>query len=173
VLLGYGFALEDNACNEVMVRLGRPPDPVLQVLRSTLPLAFAEPWDPHQCTFHLRGPEHFTGGYDHGIKPLRGVPIEMFHVITEMAYFMSTNDPTGAGDVPVGSEQFSMVLEEFIFPLRQKLQMIAGPQAAIDREPRTAKERFARIYRDGQLAILQSIIGEMEAYLQTPSSRLE
>lgn len=165
VLLGYGFTLANNPCDEVMVRLGKPPDPVLKVLNATLPTHFTLPWEASQGTFYLRGPKHYSGGYDHGMPGLRGIPVEMFHMITEMAYLMSTGDEEGAGEITVGSEQYGIVLEEFLFPLRQKLAMIQKPMEEVEGEPRNSKQVFAKRYRDGQVEILATVIKELEEYL--------
>lgn len=150
-----------------MVRLGKPPDPVLKVLNSTLPSHFTSPWEASQGTFYLRGPNHYSGGYDHSMPALRGVPIEMFHMITEMAYFMSTGDEEGAGEIPIDSEQYGIVLEEFLFPLKQKLAMIQNPKLEIGGEPKNTKQTFAKHYRDGQVEILTNVIEELEQYLQS------
>ena len=164
MLLGYGFTLPNNPCDEVAVRLGRPPAPVHEILKSTLPSHFRSgEWDASEATFFLRSTRHFTGGYTHGIGCLRGIPFEMFRMIAEMAYFMSTGETDGAGDLPEGSEQFGYIVEELLHPLKQKLALII--QNRVEGRPQNRKQKFARLYRDGQVEILTCIIGELERYL--------
>ncbi|KAF2104297.1 SET domain-containing protein [Rhizodiscina lignyota] len=166
LLLGYGFTLPGNSADEVMVRLSKPPPPVHEVLKATLPQHFQSgEWDSSEGMFFLRGPKHFTGGYSHGIECLRGVPFEMFRMLAEMMYFMSTSESDGAGDLPEESEQFGYVVEEILHFLKQKLSLILinDPKGL----PVNRKQEFAKIYRDGQVEILKCIVGELDGYLKT------
>lgn len=155
-----------------MVRLGKPPPPVHAVLKSTLPEHFkSEEWNSSEATFYLRSPNHFSGGYDHGIMCLRGIPFEIFRMLAETVYFMSTGETDGAGDLPEESEQFGYVVEEFLHPLRQRLELIVANK--VQGEPVNQKQAYAKVYRDGQIEILECIISELEERLKSAPVQTE
>lgn len=135
-----------------------------------------------QCSFILRGPNHFAGGYDHGIQCLRGVPIEMFRMIAELSYFFSTHgigdgeedsysastgDTEGMGEIIVGSEQFNGVVKELLMNFKPRLAIIEQAMAEVRKHggPVNEKERVAKIYTDGQVEIWRCVISELQEYL--------
>ncbi|KAF1991816.1 SET domain-containing protein [Aulographum hederae CBS 113979] len=169
LLTGYGFTLDSNPCDEVAVRLGRPPGPLHGILKELHPKHFkSETWDPLEGTFYLRGSNHYAGGYSSQQLPcLRGIPPEMFSMIEQMIIFMSGDD------APEGGELIYAAVEEFLPPLRMKLEAITRWDEQLPQEPRNKKQRYAKMYRDGQVAILTEVIRELEAFLATVESQLE
>jgi hypothetical protein len=157
--MGYGFCILNNPCDQVTIGLARPPDEVHAALRQAFPLQFSSPeWTAEQSTFFLRGSRHYTGGYQHEIPCLRGIPPELFHAICAiLSYLNSDMDDEQLVDATVSA---------IVDRLREKRTAIVRWDTELPKVPENMRQTYAKIYRDGQLEILTEIIGELEGYFE-------
>jgi hypothetical protein len=170
VLMGYGFCIPSNPCDEVAIRLGRPPPAVHTTLRSKFPKRFSTPeWDPEAATFFLRGTKHYSGGYPppmHEVKLrcLRGLPPDLYgtiHTILTHAFQIQHE-----GEVISDEELVEASLHAILERLVAKRESIVQWDEMLVGGPKNVKQRFAKIYRDGQLEILEEIIEELKSHLE-------
>jgi len=168
--MGYGFCIKDNPCDEVAIRLGRPPEPVHEAMKTLHPNHFrSEDWDPAEGTFYLRGSVHYTGGYDSQLPCLRGVPPEMFSmVLNTVALMRESPDEDGSEGAEEEADEglIMQAIEGFLQPLRAKLSGITNWDSTLLDRPRNAHQEHAKVYRDGQVSILTEVIQELEGFLE-------
>jgi hypothetical protein len=172
--MGYGFCIPSNPCDEVPIRLGRPPPPVQEQLRLKYPTRFStSDWDPEAATFFLRGSRHYSGGYPppmHEVKLrcLRGLPPDFYRTIHSiLRYAFQTQH---AGEEITEEELVEATLDAILERLVDKRNGIVKWNDELPAEPQNIKQKVAKIYRDGQLEILEEIIGELQGQLQLSSS---
>ncbi|KAF1813675.1 SET domain-containing protein [Eremomyces bilateralis CBS 781.70] len=160
LLLGYGFALEDNPYDEVTVQLGGIRPGVHELLRASLPERFPGPTlTPESVRFSLIGSSHAVKGYkDSPLPCLRGVPPDLFAIMeAEVRY--------GRMQAGEGEEGVRMDALVGLFGMvERKLEGIRRWDGGVEGE-REERGRYARIYREGQVRILEEVMGEIEAYL--------
>jgi len=159
VLMGYGFCIPNNPCDEVTIRLGKPPEEVHAALREAFPSQFSSPeWTADSSTFFLRGSYHYSGGYQHEMPCLRGIQPELFHAICAiLSYTSSEMDDEALVDATI-----SAILDR----LRDKRSAISRRDTELPATPQNMRQTYAKIYRDGQLRILSEIISELEGYFE-------
>jgi hypothetical protein len=155
--MGYGFSLENNPCDEVTVRIGQPPNEVFTALREAFPIQFSSlEWTAESSTFYLRGSKHYSGGFQHDSSCLRGIQPELFHSICAILSY--SNDETSEGDI--ADAAIGAILDR----LRDKRAVILKWNSVLPVEPQNMRQAYAKIYRDGQITILEEIIRELEQY---------
>lgn len=157
--MGYGFCIPNNPCDQVTIGLGKPPEEVHAALRQAFPLQFSSPeWTAEQSAFFLRGSRHYSGGFQHEISCLRGIPPELFHTICAiLSYSNGDMDDEELVDATVGA-----ILDR----LRVKRTAIVRWDDELPDVPQNIRQMYAKIYRDGQIEILTEIIGELEGYFE-------
>jgi hypothetical protein len=179
--MGYGFTLSQNPCDEVPIRLGRPPPAVHAALRTKLTARFTSTeWNPDEATFYLRGRGHYTGGYTSEYTHLddedsalaiaaclRGLPIDFYrtvHTIMQCAFgAQAAAEGTQAiEDEELRDATLGVILERLV----QKRDGIAAWDGELPVKPANARQAYAKIYRDGQVGILEEVIGELEMCLE-------
>jgi hypothetical protein len=172
--MGYGFCIPANPCDEVPIRLGRPPLPVAEQLRLKYPTRFStSEWDPEAATFFLRGSQHYSGGYPpmmHQVKLrcLRGLPPDFYGTIhTILSYAIQIQHP---GEDISEEELVEATLDAILERLVEKRNGIVKWDSELPSEPQNIKQKFAKTYRDGQLDILEEIVGELQGQLEHSSS---
>ena len=155
VLLGYGFCLPENPCDQFALRLGKPPDEVHEALQRRFPVQFATPeWTQESATFFLRGSSHYSKGYDNEMANLRGVPPELLGAISGIISY--TQDDMGEDEI------FDATVLALLDRMRALRDAIVQWDDKLPATPQNAKQRFAKIYRDGQIAIVDEIIRELD-----------
>lgn len=163
VLNGYGFCIPDNPCDEVALRIGRPPEAVHTLLREQYPSRFSSAdWTDDAATFFLRGSHHYSGGYNHADAHLRGIPPELLATIRAILDFSFKQQGEELSAEHLDPAAVDAILERLI----TKCQGIRQWDEELMVEPQNAKQRMANIYREGQLGILEEIIGELQQYLE-------
>jgi len=169
VLMGYGFCTPENPCDEVAIRLGRPPEPVHAALRRKYPARYSSPeWDPEAATFYLRGSRHYSAGYpppmhENKLRCLRGLPPDFYGTIyTILTYaFQAQNEGEEISEEELVEATLHAILERLV----EKRNGIVKWNTELPAQPSNAKQKYAKIYRDGQLEILDEIIGELQGHL--------
>jgi hypothetical protein len=161
LLLGYGFCVENNPCDQFAIRLGRPPDEVLEVLRERFPLQFKNEngdgeWTPDSARFFLRGSGHYSKGYEQEVESLRGIPPELFGAVSGMiSYTRDDLDEEGVVDA---------TMQALLDRVKAMRSAITQWDDRLPSEPQNQKQKFAKMYRDGQVRIADEIIRELEGY---------
>jgi hypothetical protein len=169
VLLGYGFCLPDNPCDEVGMRLAQPPPIIHEALQQTMPDHFkSKEFDPTEFIFRIRGSKHYTGGYenpmrDHGITCARGIPEEMaltLQLLASYGIMPESHDPLRK-EAELWYATFDLLLQR----LQATRQQITRWDAELPSKPQNQCQQAAMIYRNGQLDILNEVIGELEDFI--------
>jgi hypothetical protein len=180
LLLGYGFCLEDNPIEQFPLKLAFPP--MLQ--KHAQELGLFEPShipfgmntdfltsDPNTQQHFLRAKGHPFGRYANTITFFRGIPPYIVHF-----FFIQT----------VLSLELASQCQDFVRPgARITLHVLTLLHQAIQQrsltlplstplQPRNAKQKYAKIYRDGQAKIIHAIRLELEAainFVHAPPSQ--
>jgi hypothetical protein len=165
VLMGYGFCVVDNPCDQLLLRLARPPAEIYAALKARIPNQFrSDAWIAEESGFYIRGSKHYTGGYDNnfGLSCLRGMPPELVMVIQTFVSFSFGSD---ASDDNSQLELWYATLDALLHRLQQKRDAITQWDSSLPVSPQNKRQHFSKIYRDGQLSILNEVIAELEEFL--------
>ena len=166
LLNGYGFCIPDNPCDEVALRIGKPPNVVFASLGAQYPERFSSgEWTDEAAMFFIRGSGHYSGGYGHtgdDNTHLRGVPPELLGTIRAILDYSYKQQGEQLADEHLGPAAVDAILERLI----GKYNGIRQWDEQLPTEPANDKQRFAKMYRDGQLEILAEVIGELQEYLE-------
>lgn len=172
LLLGYGFCIEDNPFDKVLLRLRPPPEALQRDLRNVQAGYFASDgeWNSEKATFALQKLES-TPGAEHQVlarlpDPLLELMIYMlrqergllFGFVDKPLDFLMA--PTGAG--PQYRPHIARLIVESTLPKLTRLNATTPSQP-----PQNLKQHYAQIYRNGQLSILQSVTGALRDYLRS------
>jgi len=164
--MGYGFCIQDNPCDEVTIRLGRPPESVHAALKNKFPARFISPgWDPEEATFFLRSSHHYSGGYRNEISCLRGLSSDMFgtiRTIISFAFQAQLEDGDEISDDELDYASIQAILDRLL----DKRQAIVQWDSHLPPQPQNIRQTHAKTYRDGQLRILNEIISELQEHLE-------
>ncbi|TID14751.1 SET domain-containing protein [Venturia nashicola] len=166
LLTGYGFCMENNPCDVVAIRIGKPPESVHEALRAQFPTRFSSlDWSPDEATFFLRGSNHYTGGYDECVMPcLRGLPPEMYAAIRAILTFSYKAYIEGGEMTEADLDEAS--LQAIHDRLSEKRNAIIMWNSQLPHQPQNQKQAQAKIYREGQLSILEEILKELDTKLE-------
>lgn len=165
LLNGYGFCTPKNPCDEVALRIGRPPEAVHALLRVQFPDRFELPdWTDEAATFFLRGSGHYSRGYEHGHDQphLQGIPPQLLGTIRGILDYSYKLQGEELLDEHLDPAAVDAILERLVaknMGIRQWDNMLPA-------KPANDKQKFAQMYRNGQLDILEDIIGELQEYLE-------
>jgi hypothetical protein len=174
--MGYGFCIKDNPCDQVVLRLAKPPPPIHAALRHQLPATFTSAdWSTDESGFYLRGSAHYAGGYVNpllsnsggsstGASALRGIPPALLSALHIMVSFAFESGQTS--DRARQAERWWATFDALLARLEHKRDAIVVWDEHLPAEgPRNRCQAFAKIYRDGQLAILNEVIAELDGVL--------
>jgi hypothetical protein len=163
--MGYGFCVVDNPCDQLLLRLARPPPEIHAALKAKLPYHFkSNAWIAEESGFYIRGSKHYSGGYDDnfGLSCLRGMPPEL---VIAIQTFVSFSFDADASDENAHLELWYGTLDALLHRLQQKRDAITQWNSKLPASPQNNRQRFAKIYRDSQLGILTEVITELEEFL--------
>ncbi|KAJ9635134.1 hypothetical protein H2199_008620 [Coniosporium tulheliwenetii] len=166
LLMGYGFCIPENPCDEVAIRLSKPPPPVHTVLRSLYPSHFlSADWTTSESTFYLRGHSHYSGGYEHAILGAGGIPFPMLMVFI-LIVAHTRGQPLETAACSPTARQVIGAIRHLLVPLRIKLDTVARSSKNLA-EPKNIRQRYASMYRNGQLVILTDVVNQLESKLES------
>jgi hypothetical protein len=171
LLLGYGFCLEDNPIEQFPLKLAFPP--MLQEHAQATGL-----FEPGNVPFNMRmdflsknsnTEQHFLraqghpfGRYDNCIPFFRGIPPYIVHF-----FFIQTllSLELEVGDINV-QKPGSRITLQILTLLHQAIdQRSQALPLSIQQQPQNDKQKYAKIYRDGQAKIIHSIRLELQSAL--------
>ncbi|KAF1944816.1 SET domain-containing protein [Clathrospora elynae] len=169
LLLGYGFCLEDNPIEQFALKLAFPPQ--LQQYAQELGLLNAEsvPFgmstafldaDPNKEQHFLRARGHPFGRYDNHIPFFRDIPpyiVHFFFIQTVLALDLDVRNI----NVERPGERITV---QVLVLLHQALeQRCSSLPLSLQQVPTNDKQRYAKLYRDGQAKIIHSVRRELKA----------
>ncbi|KAH7383293.1 hypothetical protein BKA66DRAFT_570329 [Pyrenochaeta sp. MPI-SDFR-AT-0127] len=181
LLLGYGFCLEDNPIEQFALKLAFPP--VLHeharqmgLLRSeNVPFGMSPSFletDPNTEQHFLRAMAHPFGRYDNQVPFFRGIPpyiVHLFFVQTVLALDLDVHE------INIERPGVQITLQILVLLHQAIEQRCHNLPLHTDLEPRNEKQKYAKIYRDGQAKIIHAIRSELKAVvdrLRVPSGKV-
>ncbi|KAF2674282.1 SET domain-containing protein [Microthyrium microscopicum] len=166
LLMGYGFCIENNPCDQLVLRLAKPPGVVHLGLKSSMPSHFkSETWSVEESGFYVRGRNHYAGAYANqsGLECLRGVQPELVSALRIMVAFSFESSYTDPKHQQ--AELWWATLDALSMRLQQKRDAITQWDGMLPATPQNRRQAFAKIYRDSQLRILNEVIEELDTVL--------
>jgi hypothetical protein len=168
VLLGYGFCIENNPCDFYLFKLISPPPEIHQKFKNKIP----EHFKSEQCTveelrFFLIGSNHYTKSYGTplGLSCLRGIP-EALVLATQVLIVHTMGFQELEEDGSPNLDVWYATLDTLFHKVEVNRDAIQQFGSELPSKPRNQREQSAKLYRDGQLRILNEIHGELEAFLE-------
>lgn len=171
LLLGYGFCLENNPIEQFPLKLAFSP--MLQdyaqatglLNPENVPFGMSTDFlntDPNTEQHFLRAKGHPFGRYENCIPFFQGIPpyiVHFFFIQTLLSLELNIQDVNVQRP---GSRITVQVLALLHQALSQRASSLPLTLAA---EPQTSKQVFAKIYRDGQAAIIHAVRLELHSAL--------
>ncbi|KAF2765529.1 SET domain-containing protein [Teratosphaeria nubilosa] len=169
LLLGYGFCIEHNPNDGVLLVLKPPPQELQIDLRRIHPGYFTISgyWASERATFRLTRPSISTSLRPEQVfhelpEPLlelllyicrheRGLAFVFYELPVEYL----TSNATGRRYLP----HIAKMIVQSLAPKLAKLEAVVLPNP----EPQNQKQRVAKIYRDSQLSILREMVAVLRA----------
>jgi hypothetical protein len=186
LLLGYGFCLEDNPIEQFPLKLAFPPM-LKEYAQATglfepgnVPFGMSTDFlskDQDTEQHFLRAQGHPFGRYDNCIPFFRGIPpyiVHFFFIQTLLSLELDVND------IGVHKPGSRITLQVLILLHQAIDQRSHALPLSIPHQPQNDKQKYAKIYRDGQAKIIHSIRLELQSALDrirpqngepTPSTR--
>jgi hypothetical protein len=169
LLLGYGFCLEDNPIEQFPLKLAFPPTLQKHAQEMGLFDSNRVPFgmntdflasDPNTQQHFLRAKGHPFGRYANTITFFRGIPpyiVHFFFIQTVLSLELASQCQDFARP---GARLTLHVLTLLHQAIEQRSQTLPLSTALV---PRNAKQKYAKLYRDGQAKIIQAIRLELQA----------
>lgn len=158
--MGYGFCILDNPCDQLLLRIAKPPPEVHAVLKSKLPRHFkSDAWTAEESGFYIRGHGHYSGPYPTGLPALRGIPLDL--ALSMQALISHFYDFRQNSEDPK-EELWHATIDAILDRLQQKSSAIITHDIFLPDQPANNRQKQAKLYRDGQLLILSEVIGDLQ-----------
>ncbi|KAJ6198665.1 hypothetical protein J3E72DRAFT_238787 [Bipolaris maydis] len=169
LLLGYGFCLEDNPIEQFALKLAFQPQ--LQQYAHQLGLLDGKnvPFemtrdflatDPNKEQHFLRTRGHPFGRYGNNVPFFRGVPPYIVHFFFIQTIITAEVD---VNSIDVARPGARITLQVLVLLHQALEQRCASLPLRIEQEPQNTKQKYAKIYRDGQARIIHSVRQELQA----------
>lgn len=175
LLIGYGFCVQDNPHDSIILTLKPPPQDLQKTLRSTHSGYFTTSgeWNSEHVTFRLKQPMDMPSGKQIFIalpealldllicilRHERGLPFKVYD--RPLEYVLEDNE--GRRFLPF----LAKMIVTSLAPKLAKIQTVELPT-----EPQSHKQRFASIYRRGQSRIMESTINALRGYTRSLLKKL-
>jgi len=167
VLVGYGFCIENNPCDFFLFKLVPPPPEIHQILKVKISEHFksAEVAD-EELRFFLLGSNHYEGGYGAplGLSCLRGIP-QALVLATQILIVHTMGFEEVEEDGSLNLDVWYATLDTLFHKVEVSRDAIQQFDPLLPSNPRNKREHNAKLYREGQLRILNEIHGELETFL--------
>jgi len=168
LLLGYGFCLEHNPIEQFPLKLAFPP--MLQEYAQAMGLFKPEnvPFgmstdflskDPSTEQHFLRAKGHPFGRYENCVPFFRGIPpyiVHFFFIQTLLSLELEVQD------INLERPGVRITLQVLTLLYQAMTQRSQTLPLSISQEPQNDKQKYAKIYRDGQAKIIHSIRLELQ-----------
>ncbi|KAF2205544.1 SET domain-containing protein [Delitschia confertaspora ATCC 74209] len=166
VLLGYGFALEHHPYLQTPFKIQIPAEIQSQISKpnivpygmpsETYPSYLADPAAPH---FFRRGPTHPLGRYPNLIPAFRGIPPLLVLMSHLLVLHQRGIDPATVQLPNPGGRILVATVRQLTLPVLSSLSKLSATYPA--GEPQNQNQKYSKIYRDGQMTVLSSILDEL------------
>jgi hypothetical protein len=181
LLLGYGFCLEDNPIEQFPLKLAFPPMLQKHALEAGLFMPQSIPFgmstdflsgDPNTQQHFLRAKDHPFGRYTNNVTFFRGIPpyiVHFFFVQTVLSLELASQCEDFEHPGPRITLQILALLHQAIEQRSQTLPLSTTQQ------PRNDKQKYAKMYRDGQAKIIHSVRLELQAaidFVRAPAGQV-
>lgn len=160
LLMGYGFCIEGNPYDCVFETLKSPPRELHKLLRVIHPGYFTTMglWNSDAATFRLSGSQDPQESvWDRIPVPL----VELFYyiVVFERGLLVTPieEDPKDYLLTGHGRRVLPRIAFYIVSSLMPKITKITEANATLPSQPANEKQRYAKMYRDGQLSIMHSL----------------
>lgn len=175
LLMGYGFCLEDNEHDEILLTLKPPPDPLLSWLRILHAGYFDRDggWNSKAATFKLQPHKDIRAQpstENYWLWEYRDLTHILYHVVRfERGHDPSPTELAGpcARDIEPPADYMPFIAIHLTKALAQRMSKILQHQAALPDQPNNTKQAHAKIYREGQLRMLQLLQDDLRALLHS------
>lgn len=156
VLNGYGFCIQDNPCDVVAIRFGQLPPPVVQELEEIL-----GEWDPSQIHY-VRGRDFYGGLYPVQLEDFpkiteSGIPPALWTVLEVIKRHQHSQRASWRNTLSARCDLLEV--------LATKYDNIDQHVVSLPPTPANDKQRYAKMYRDGQMKILKENVDLLEGAL--------
>lgn len=172
LLLGYGFCLESNPIEQFPLKLAFPP--MLQDFAKAMGLFESSgvsfgmsadflTKDANAEQHFLRANGHPFGRYQNSVPFFRGIPSYIVHF-----FFIQTllSLELDVGDIDLQKPGSRITLQVLTFLHQAITQRSQTVPLSFPKEPQNEKQKYAKIYRDGQAKIIHSICDELQSALE-------
>ncbi|KAL6712139.1 hypothetical protein ACN47E_000016 [Coniothyrium glycines] len=169
LLLGYGFCLDHNPVEQFALKLAFPPmlrefATAAGLLESdNVPFGMSSNFlktDPNNEQHFLRTKDHPFGRYENNVSIFRGVPPYVVHFFFIQTMMMLERDVQSIDTDRPGVRITLQVLVLLHQALEQRCQSLPLHNTQV---PKNVKQKFAKIYRDGQAKIIHAVREELKA----------
>ncbi|KAK8427983.1 hypothetical protein IWX49DRAFT_558308 [Phyllosticta citricarpa] len=164
LLNGYGFCIPNNPCDAVAIRFGRLPPPVVQEIERLL-----GEWDSSKVHY-LRGRSFYGGLYPVSLahhpkvtETESGIPQAIWTVFEVIKRFEDGQSALMRGR-PLWRKLVSARCA-LLQNLSTKYNEIDKYNKYLPPEPLNDKQRYAKMYRDGQMTILRENVEQLQDLL--------
>ncbi|KAL1390963.1 hypothetical protein HDK64DRAFT_266149 [Phyllosticta capitalensis] len=156
LLNGYGFCIQDNPCDVVAIRFGQLPPPVVQELEEIL-----GEWDPSQIHY-VRGRDFYGGLYPVQLEDFpkiteSGIPPALWTVLEVIKRHQHSQRASWRNTLSARCDLLEV--------LATKYDNIDQHVVSLPPTPANDKQRYAKMYRDGQMKILKENVDLLEGAL--------
>jgi hypothetical protein len=165
--MGYGFCLENNPCDFYLFKLITPPPEIHEKFKRKIP----EHFKSKECTieelrFFLIGSNHYKGSYGVplGLSCLRGIP-QALVLATQILIAHTMGMEETEEDGTPNLELWYATLDTILHKIEVNREAILQFDSSLPEKPRNKREQNAKLYRDGQLRILNEIHSELGGFL--------
>ncbi|PNS16561.1 Ribosomal lysine N-methyltransferase 4 [Sphaceloma murrayae] len=177
LLMGYGFCIENNPYDCVFETLKPPPRELHRLLRSIHPGYFTTmgAWNSEAATFRLTTWSPHSGKTAWASIPESLIELFYYMVIFERGLEVRPieTDPQDFLTNGHGRRVLPRVAFYIVSSLMPKITKLTESGKVLLQQPQNEKQRYAKMYRDGQLAIMHALRDGLLTYnrsLRPPGS---
>ncbi|KAF4554924.1 SET domain-containing protein 1 [Elsinoe fawcettii] len=161
LLMGYGFCIEGNPYDTVYETLKAPPRELNKLLRAIHPGYFTTMglWNSKAATFRLSG-----WNVDSGDSVWDCIPPPLVELFYYIVMFERGLPVTPIEDDPKqyllqghGRRVLPRIAFYIVSSLMPKINKISEAGTSLPEQPVNERQRYAKIYRDGQLSMMYSL----------------
>ncbi|KJX94908.1 hypothetical protein TI39_contig4150g00009 [Zymoseptoria brevis] len=174
LLLGYGFCIPDNSDDKVLLTLKPPPSDLQADIRPFQPGYFSSTnaqWSSEKATFGIQRLSWSDGMSTDPVSLFQQLPEPLLELMlyilrhTRGLPFVFQSDP-----LPYLTGQSSSGTQYLPFLARMIVQSLAPKLATLQAstppsEPANKRQNLAKVYRNGQISILTSVMNSLRSYL--------
>ncbi|KAF2220811.1 hypothetical protein BDZ85DRAFT_20038 [Elsinoe ampelina] len=161
LLMGYGFCIEGNPHDCVFETLKPPPRELQKLIRAVHPGYFTTMglWNSDAATFRLAGWQSESGNDVWECIPIPLIELFYYIVVFERGLVVTPieEEPKDYLLNGPGRRVLPRIAFYIVSSLMPKINKITEAGERLPAEPANERQRYAKIYREGQLTIMHSL----------------